>query len=291
MVKIVDKHWSDRELIVNAVPAAVVQVVFLVVPVVMLIILTFQASKYFQLVWSWDFSTWEMALGKTYHWTVLAYTLAMAVGCVALSLVIGFPVAYALATRLKAFENHIKVLIIFVFLTDLVLKTYGWVLFLDQHGVLNWLLKRAALVGPDFDHGVVFTPSATLIGMVYNLVPYMIFTIYLSILAVDRDLIQAAYDCGASKMRAFWEITLPLCRPGIWAGSVLVFVLSLGTFIEEKVIGGGMNPMTGELIRQTFETRINWALGASLTVMLMVAAAIIVAAFSRIYRLNREALR
>jgi spermidine/putrescine transport system permease protein len=257
----------------------------------MLMVLTFQASAYFQLVWTWDLSTWQTALGKTYHWTVLARTVAMAVICVTLCLLIALPVAYALATRLKAFENHIKVLIIFAFLTDLVLKTYGWVLFLDQHGVLNGLLKAAALVGPGFDHRVVFTPAATMIGMVYNLVPYMIFTIYLSILGIDRDLIQAAYDCGASKLRAFREITLPLCRPGIWAGSVLVFVLSLGVFIEEKVIGGGMDPMTGELIRQTFETRINWALGAALTVVLMAAAIVIVAAFSRIYRLNREALR
>jgi spermidine/putrescine transport system permease protein len=290
MVKIIDKRWADRELIATATPATLVQVVFFVVPVVMLIILTFQSSVYFQLVWTWDISTWNNALGKTHHWTVLGHTLVMAVTCVTLSLLIAFPVAYALATRLKAFENHIKILIIFAFLTDLVLKTYGWVLFLDQHGLLNWLLKSAALVGPGFDHKVVFTPTATMIGMVYNLLPYMIFTTYLSILGVDRNLIQAAYDCGASKLRTFWEITLPLCRPGIWAGTVLVFVLSLGALIEEKVIGGGMNPVMSELIHQNFGTRINWALGATLTVLLMAAATVIVVAFSRMYRLNVRAL-
>lgn len=291
MVKIIDKQWRDRELITNAVPAALVQIAFFIVPLAMLIILTFQSSKYFQLVWTWDFATWEKALGPTYHWTILAHTLVMATICVLLCLVIAFPVAYALATRLKVFENHIKVLIIFAFLTDLVLKTYGWVLFLDQYGVLNWLLVAVGLVDPGFDHKVVFTPTATMIGMVYNLVPYMIFTIYLSILGIDRDLIQAAYDCGASKFRAFWEITVPLCRPGIWAGSVLVFILSLGVFIEEKVIGGGKDPMMGQLIRQTFETRINWPLGAALTVMLMASAAIIIVAFSRMYRLNRQTQR
>ena len=291
MVQIIDKRWADRELIATAAPATLVQLVFFVVPVVMLVILTFQSSVYFQLVWTWDVSTWDKALGKTHHWTVLGHTLVMGVTCVVLCLLIAFPVAYALATRLKAFENHIKILIIFAFLTDLVLKTYGWVLFLDQHGLLNWLLKSAALVGPGFDHKVVFTPTATMIGMVYNLLPYMIFTIYLSVLGIDRNLIQAAYDCGASKFRAFWEITLPLCRPGIWAGTVLVFVLSLGALIEEKVIGGGMNPVMSELIHQNFGTRINWALGATLTVLLMAAATVIVVAFSRMYRLNMRALR
>jgi spermidine/putrescine transport system permease protein len=291
MVRIIDKRWADRELIATAAPAALVQVVFFVVPVVMLIILTFQSSVYFQLVWTWDISTWDKALGKTHHWTVLSHTLAMAVTSVTLCLLIAFPVAYALATRLRTFENHIKILIIFAFLTDLVLKAYGWVLFLDQHGLLNWLLKSAALVGPGFDHKVVFTPMATMIGMVYNLLPYMIFTIYLSVLGIDRNLIQAAYDCGASKFRAFWEITLPLCRPGIWAGTVLVFVLSLGALIEEKVIGGGMDPVMGELIYQNFGTRINWALGAALTVLLMAVATVIVVAFSRMYRLNIRALQ
>jgi ABC-type spermidine/putrescine transport system permease subunit I len=119
----------------------------------------------------------------------------------------------------------------------------------------------------------------------------MIFTIYLSVLGIDRNLIQAAYDCGASKFRAFWEITLPLCRPGIWAGTVLVFVLSLGALIEEKVIGGGMDPVMGELIYQNFGTRINWALGAALTVLLMAVATVIVVVFSRMYRLNIRALQ
>ncbi len=291
MVKIIDKRWSDRELITNALPVICVQLAFFIAPIAMVIILTFQTMKFFQLAWTWDFATWQDAFGHEHHWTILLHTLVMALICVILCLLTAFPVAYALATRLKAFENHIKVLIIFAFLTDLVLKTYGWVLFLDQYGALNWLLKSAHLVGADFDHKLVFTETGTMIGMVYNLLPFMIFTIYLSVLTIDRDLIQAAYDSGASKFRAFWEVTVPLCRPGIWAGSVLVFISSLGVYIEEKVIGGGTDPMMGQLIRHSFETRINWPLGAALTVVLMVTAAVIVLAFNRMYRLNKHALR
>ncbi|NQV43594.1 MAG: ABC transporter permease, partial [Rhodospirillales bacterium] len=94
----------------------------------------------------------------------------------------------------------------------------------------------------------------------------------------------------ASKFRAFFEVTLPLCRPGIYAGCVLVYLLSLGVFLEPKVLGGGKNPMAAELIRQTFEVRINWPLGAGLTVVLMVAAIFSVLLFTRAYGLKRRGL-
>lgn len=291
MVKVVEKRLTDRELLVSALPATLIQVAFFVVPLAMIILLTFQTAKFYRLAWTWDFVTWQDVFSHAYYWRVLLNTVINAAICVVVSLVVAFPFAYALATRLKAFENHIKVLIIFAFLTDLVLKTYGWALFLDKYGVLNWMLKSVGIVGPDFDHGLIFMPAATIIGMVYNLLPFMIFTIYLSILTVDRDLIDAAYDAGASKFRAFWEVTLPLCRPGIWAGSVLVFVLSLGVFLEQKILGGGKSPLMGELIHQTFGTRINWPLGAALTVVVILAGTMIVLTFSRFYRLQKYALR
>jgi spermidine/putrescine transport system permease protein len=291
MPKIIEKRWSDRELITSALPVTLLQLAFFIVPLAMLLILSFQTMNTFQLTWSWDFTTWQYLFSKGHHWTVLLHTLSMALICVILCLLIAFPFAYALATRLTAFENHVKVLIIFAFLTDLVLKTYGWSLALDQYGALNWLLKYLHLVSPDFDLGLAYTGAGTMIGMVYNHLPYMIFTIYLSILAIDRDLILAAYDSGASKIRAFWEVTVPLCRPGIWAGSVMVFVLSLGAFIEEKAIGGGKDPMMGQLIRYSFETRVNWPLGAALTVMLMLTGVAIILAFNRMYRLNEHGLR
>jgi ABC-type spermidine/putrescine transport system permease subunit I len=133
----------------------------------------------------------------------------------------------------------------------------------------------------------LFTDWATLLGMVYNLLPFAIFTIYLSIDNIDRSLILAAYDAGAGKFRAHWEVTLPLCKPGLWAGSVLIFLLGVGVFLEPKVLGGGKSPMSAELIRQTFETRVNWPLGAALTLVLMVAAVFVVLLFTRILGMKR----
>jgi len=282
------RRWSDGELLVKALPTVLLQTTCFLAPLVMTFLLTFQRTRNFQLTWTWDLWTWSEIFSKPHYWTILGHTLFMGVACVAICLVIAFPVAYGLATRFKAIENEIKVLITFAFITDATLKIYGWALFLDKNGAANYLLMEMGFP-PDMV-SFLYTDWATLLGMVYSLSAFAIFTIYLSISNIDRSLILAAYDAGAGKIRAHWEVTLPLCKPGIWAGSVLIFLLSVGAFLEPKVLGGGKSPMSAELIRQTFETRVNWPLGAALTLILMIVAVFVVLLFSRLLTLKRGGL-
>ncbi len=272
------RNW---ELILEAAPLVLVQACFLVVPLAMAVAMTFQVSKFYQVHWTWDLTTWSEVFSKWYYWGVLVRTSMMAALALAICLVISIPVAYAVVTRLSRFDGHFKAIIIFVFVTDSVLKTYGWAMFLDEKGVLNAALSLIGFA-PDATR-VLYTPAATIVGMVYNLLPFMIFTVYLSMNAIDRDLIRAAYDAGASRLRTFWTVTLPLSRPGIWAGAILVYVLSLGAFLEPKVLGGGNHPLEAEIIRQAFETRVNWPLGSAITVLLIAVSVIFVVLFSRLY--------
>lgn len=281
----IERSWLDRELLVKALPSVLLQTSCFLAPLLMTFVLTFQRTKNFQLDWTWSLDTWADIFTRPHYWTILIHTLVMGAICVALCLAIAFPIAYALATRLRVWDNQIKILITFAFLTDTTLKTFGWVLFLDQHGAANYLLQFIGLDG--HIDAILFTDWATMLGMVYNLLAFAIFTIYLSVDAIDRSLILAAYDAGASKLRAFWEVTLPLCRPGIWAGAVLIFLLSVGSFLEPKVLGGGKSPMSADLIRQTFETRVNWPLGAALTLVLMVVSIFVILLFSRLYSLRK----
>lgn len=269
------KCWRDPGLLLVTFPLGLLMIVFFLIPLAMTVALSFQTTQYYRLVWTWDLAIWNDVFGQSHYWRILSRTLIMALICVLLCIVISLPVAYALVHRLRSMQNHIKLLIVFAFLTDAVLKTFGWVLFLDRSGVLNVTLERLGFGAASAD--VLFTPSATMIGMVYNLLPYTIFTIYLSLDRIDRDLILAAYDAGASRLRTFFEVTLPLARPGILAGAVLVFVLALGVFLEPRVLGGGTSPMAAELIRQTFETRVNWPLGAALTLVLISIGVIVLA--------------
>lgn len=258
----------SRQFLLYLAPAGSWQLAFYGVPIVLLLLLTFQASENFRVAWVWSLDTWIGVFSAPHIWLVLLRTLAMSALAVLCCFALAFPVAYVMVTRLSAYDAHIKLAILFAFLSDMVLKTYGWVLFLDQEGILNWILRTLAAVLADYDTGLVFTPAATLLGITANLMPFMIFTIYLSLRALDRDLLLAAYDSGASRLRAFRDITLPLCLPGVLAGGAFVFILSMGSLVEERVLGGGKSPMMGTLIRQTFETRVNWPLGATLTVVL-----------------------
>lgn len=282
------RGWSQPELWAKALPSVVLQTAFFLAPLLMTFVLTFQETKSFMLQWTWSLKVWTDIFSKPHYWTVLWHTIWMSTLCVAICVAISLPVAYALVTRLREMSGQVKVLITFAFLTDMTLKTFGWVLFLDQKGAANFLLAKVGF--PDEMIGFLYSDWATLLGMVYNLLAFTIFTIYLSIDNIDRSLILAAYDAGAGKWRAFWEVTLPLCRPGIWTGSVLVFLLSVGVFLEPKVLGGGKSPMSAELIRQTFETRVNWPLGAALTIVLMVSAVFCILLFNRLYSLQRAGI-
>jgi spermidine/putrescine transport system permease protein len=285
-MRIESKSWNDPVLVATVAPLAVVMVAFFVVPLLMTAVLTFQTTQYYRLVWTWDLKIWTEVFSKPHYWTIMLRTVTMALICVVLTVLIAFPVAYALATRLKTFKTQIQILIIFAFLTDAVLKTFGWILILDKNGVANWLLMHVGF--PSEMLNLLFTPTGTMIGMVYNLVAYPIFTIYLSLVRIDRDLVLAAYDAGASRIRTFFEVTLPLSRPGLYSGAVLVFVLSLGAFLEPKVLGGGTSPLASELIRQSFETRVNWPLGAALTMVLITIGALMLAACA-VFALRRTA--
>jgi spermidine/putrescine transport system permease protein len=266
-MRITAKTWRDPTLWLATLPLAAIMAFFFLIPLVMTALLSFQGTQYYRLIWTWSSDTWVDVFTHWHYWSILIRTLTMAIMCVAICILISLPVAYAMVHRLRALENHITILIVFAFLTDAVLKTFGWVLFLDRTGVMNGALDALGF-GPQATD-ILFTPTATMLGMVYNLLPYTIFCIYLSMARIDRDLMLAAYDAGASRFRTFWEVTLPLARPGIFAGGILVFVLALGVFLEPKVMGGGTSPMAAELIRQTFETRVNWPLGAALTLVVI----------------------
>lgn len=277
-MRIERKSWKDPALIAAVSPLALVMAVFFVAPLVMTAVLTFQTTRYYRLVWSWDLTTWSEVFSKPHYWLVMLRTVEMALGCTVLCVLIAFPAAYALVTRLKTYNAQIQILLTFAFLTDAVLKTFGWILLLDKNGVLNGLLTQAGF-GPEALN-LLFTPTATMLGMVYNLAVYPMFTIYLSLARIDRDLVLAAYDAGASRVRAFFEVTLPLSRPGLYSGAVLVFVLSLGAFLEPRMLGGGNSPLASELIRQSFETRVNWPLGAALTMVLIGIGALMLGLFA-----------
>lgn len=182
-------------------------------------------------------------------------------------LVIGFPTAYFIATRPRQSRNFWLFLITIPFWTNLLIRTFAILELIRNNGVINNLLMDLRLIEEPIQ--IMYTDVAIMIGMTYVYLPLMILPLYASMEKLDFQLVEAAYDLYATRIRVLRRVIIPLIKPGIVAGSILVFIPSLGAFVTPRVLGGGKNLMLGNLIELQFGQGQNWPLGAALSIALL----------------------
>ena len=183
------------------------------------------------------------------------------------ALILGFPTAYFIATRPASTRNVWLFLITIPFWTNLLIRTFAIMELIRNKGVINTFLTSYGLVDEPLQ--ILFTDLAIMIGMTYVYLPLMVLPIYASMEKFDFSLVEASYDLYASRFRVLKRIILPLVKPGIVAGSILVFIPSLGAFVTPRILGGGKNMMLGNLIGLQFGQGRNWPLGAALSITLL----------------------
>jgi len=187
-----------------------------------------------------------------------------------ISTVICFVLAFPLGIILKESKLGKKGFVIFVFILPMwmnfLLRTMAWQVLLERNGIINIVLRAVGL--PELD--IINTAAAVVLGMVYDYLPFMVLPIYNVISRIDNNLIEAAYDLGASKMLVIRKILLPLSVPGIISGVTMVFVPSLTTFAISTMLGGGKVNLIGNIIEQEFTVSSNWNLGAGLSLVMMI---------------------
>ncbi|MCF7689579.1 MAG: ABC transporter permease [Cephaloticoccus sp.] len=186
--------------------------------------------------------------------------------------VVGYPVAYYIARASAELRNRLLLLVMVPFWTSFLIRTYAWITILKQEGLLNSFLQAAHLTSEPFN--LLYTPTAVVIGLVYAYLPFMILPIYGSAEKLDNSLIEAAYDLGAGPLRAFSSVIVPLTMPGIAAGTLLVFVPSIGMFAITDLMGGAKVPMIGNVIQNQFLQARDWPFGAALGVIFMLMFAL-----------------
>ncbi len=188
-------------------------------------------------------------------------------------LVVGYPVAFVVGRASERHRPLLLTLVMIPFWTSFLIRTYAWVTILKSEGLLNSLLLQLSWISEPIE--MMYTPFAVIIGLVYTFVPFMILPIYGSVEKLDASLIEAALDLGAGPWRAFWKVILPLTRPGISAGVLLVFVPALGLYAVNDILGGGRVDMIGNVIENQFKgTARNWPFGAALGTALLGAFAL-----------------
>ena len=245
---------------------------------------TFSPTAYLDLLFSESLAGGR-AFDPTYLQIILNsfwYSLVTTIVCILLSI----PIAVWIATRSPAHRTALVFLVTIPFWTSLLIRTYAFVIILNDNGPVNGVLQSLHLIGSPI--GMLYTPFATVIGLVYSFLPFMILPIYASAERFDFRLAEAAYDLGANRWTVLRRILLPAIRPGIIAGSLLVFIPALGSFLAPELLGGGKTSMIANVIAAQFGASRNWPFGAALSVLLLVITLLVLVGFAILARRGRR---
>lgn len=200
-------------------------------------------------------------------------------------LIIAYPFAYLLARVREDIRKFLMVLIIIPFWTSSLIRTYSLIILLKANGLINIVLEALGII--DEPLALLYTETAVFFGLVYTLLPFMILPLYASIEKLDKRLIEAAYDLGASTAQVFRQVILPMTMPGIIAGCTLVFIPALGLFYIPDLLGGAKSIMIGNFIKNQFLTARDWPFGSAASVVLtIVMGAFLYAYYLSLKRFN-----
>ena len=213
------------------------------------------------------------------HLTIFWRSVKLALGTTLLTLLFGFPTAYFIATRPERTREVWLFLITIPFWTNLLIRTFAVLEIIRNEGIVNSLLLNAGLIERPIQ--MLFTDFAIIVGMVYVYLPLMVLPLYASMEKIDFRLIEAGYDLYATRFKVLRRIIFPLVKPGVIAGSILVFIPSLGAYVTPSVLGGGKNMMLGNLIELQFGQGRNWPLGGALSITLMAIVMLALLAYVR----------
>jgi len=206
-------------------------------------------------------------------------TIVLSVLTTALCLLLSYPLAYYIANAGPRMQTWGLVLITVPFWINFLIRTYAWVLLLRTQGIVNEFLLRIGLISEPLQ--MLYTKGAVLLGMVYTFIPFMVLPIFVALEQMDKRLLEAASDLGASRWKAFWHITLPQTKSGIMTGSVLVYVSTTGMFVVTDILGGAKSAMISNIIQSQFLGARNWPFGSALSVIFVITSLILIALFNR----------
>lgn len=201
------------------------------------------------------------------HLSILWRSVKLSLLTTVLAVIFGFPTAYFIATRPDRSRDLWLFLITIPFWTNLLIRTFAVQEVIRNEGIVNTILIKLGIISSPIQ--IMFTDVAIMLGMLYVYLPLMVLPLYASMEKLDFRLVEAGYDLYANRFQVLRRIIIPLVKPGIIAGSILVFIPSLGAYVTPRVLGGGKNMMLGNLIELQFGQGRNWPLGASLSITLM----------------------
>lgn len=255
-------------------PAAAWLLVFQVVPLILIVIVSL-ADRGTHGGIDWEFSLDNYArFTEPLYLGILWESFTVAALVTGLCLLLGYPFAYFVAHQPPSSRNTWLLLIVIPFWTNALVRTYSWIFVLRGNGLLNQALLGLGLTQEPLT--LIYTRGASILGLVYVLLPFAVLPLYTSIEKLDRSLVRAAYDLGARPARAFLQVVLPLTMPGVVAATILTFVPSIGLFYVSDLMGGSKHILIGNLIHKQFTQARNWPFGAAASVVMTAASLLLI---------------
>jgi len=221
-------------------------------------------------------------IGEKVYLDTFIQSLRLAFVSTLLTALFGYPFGYFMSRLDKVWKNRVMLLLIIPFWTSSLMRLYGWIIMFRANGLLDGILLGLGIIREPLR--LLYTYPAVVIGMVYVLLPFMIYSVYTSAEKLDRGLVEAARNMGASSLRAFLTVSFPLTMPGLFSGFVLTFIPSMGLFFLADILGGNKVVLVGNLIHEQLIKSHDWPFAAALSAALMVLTGIFIWLYRKLTR-------
>jgi spermidine/putrescine transport system permease protein len=228
---------------------------------------------------AFQFGNYAKFFADFFYPSILIRTIRVSLETVLLCLVMGYIPAYFFYRSKTRFKSILLLLIMLPFWISFIIRTMSWINILGDTGLINHFLVRLGILSGPL--GMLYNEGSVLMGLIQYLLPFMILNIYVSLEGIDKSLLEAARSMGCTEWQAFKEVTLPLSLPGVSAGSLLVFVLTAGTYLPPMILGGPGNEMIANLIFRRVIGTLDWPFGSAISVVLLTLLVIIVWTYNR----------
>jgi len=265
-------------LLATVSPVVIWLTLLVAAPLIYVFFLSFLSTDGYNVVFRFSFDNYINLLNPTYL-EIYTNSFIIAFFTTVICIVLGYPFAYIMAKANKKNKAVMLIMLMVPFWTNSLIRLNGWKTILGKTGVLNSILIDSGIINQPLE--ILYTRGAVLLGMVYTLIPYMILPLFASIDKLDDGLLEASNDLGANKTKTFLHVTLPLTFSGVFSGSIMIFIPSLGFFFVSDIMGGGKSQLIGNLIETQFKAANNWPLGASLSMLLILLILILVTIYKK----------
>lgn len=274
-----NKKKINLPLLVTVAPVSAWMILLVAIPFIYVFIMSFMnKGAYGGVVLGFTLNNFIQVFDPLYL-KVFGESLLISAFTTIICVLIAYPFTYFIAQKTTIKKTVFMAMVIVPFLVSSLIRLFGWINLLRKDGIINSMLMKWGVIQEPLQ--LVYNTTGVMIGLVYMLLPFMILPLYSSIEKLDKSLLEACSDLGAKPVTAFFKVTLPLTMPGVFAGSILVFIPALGYFFVTDLLGGNKIQVIGNIIRNQFITARNWPLGAAISIFLIVITLLLVRMYQK----------